>query len=208
MSFTWDSAEYQYRDYIGRLVPRPAVRAALDDVLDEITADVEAASTKVVAAVEEEDDDDDEIFAVWLSAMETHIKTSNIIAALLAVGGVAQLTEEVRKSTADRIKDQYDFLRDFADEARDGLDLDERFIARSKMYALSGTGTFEEFTRRGMKAVGYTEERRHLASARPCASCIAYAGMGWQPIGTLPGIGQDCECMSNCRCGFEYRIKR
>lgn len=208
MSFTWDSTEYQYRDYIGRLVPRPAVRAALDDVLDDVAVEIEAASTELVKAAEEEEEDDDNLFLLWLSAMEAHIKTSNVVAAMLAVGGLAQLTEETRQATADRIKTQYEFLRDFADEIRDGLGLDERFVARSKMYGRSGTGTFEELTRLGAKLAGYTEERRHLASVNPCARCIRYARMGWQPIGTLPNIGDACECMSNCQCSFEYRIKK
>lgn len=206
MSFSWDSTEYQYRDHIGRLVPRPAVRQALDDVLDDVADEIEVVSTELTKASEEEDDDDK--FAWWLHSMQGHIKTANVIAGMLAVGGLSQLTDETRRTTGDRILTQYEFLRDFADEIRDGLTLDERFVGRSKMYGLSGTGTFEELTRRGMKVVGYTEERRHLASVRPCTMCISYAGRGWVPIGTLPNIGEECVCMSNCKCSFEYRIKR
>lgn len=52
---------------------------------------------------------------------------------------------------------------------------------------------------------GYTEERRILGKADHCPDCLRYAGMGWQPIGTLPDPGVGSVCLSNCRCRKEYR---
>jgi hypothetical protein len=37
-----------------------------------------------------------------------------------------------------------------------------------------------------------------------CNGCLDQASLGWQPIGTLDGIGEE-ECLSNCHCVFEYR---
>jgi hypothetical protein len=72
------------------------------------------------------------------------------------------------------------------------------------LYRESGYAALERFERREKINDGYTEEIRILGAADHCRSCLEYAGMGWQPIGTLPEIG-DSECNMNCKCEFEYR---
>ncbi len=51
----------------------------------------------------------------------------------------------------------------------------------------------------------YNEERRVLGDAMHCLDCPPLAALGWQPIGTLPMIG-DTECGGHCHCHFEYRV--
>lgn len=40
---------------------------------------------------------------------------------------------------------------------------------------------------------------------RTCPDCSRYASMGWQPLGSLPMPGRQCECFDRCRCSVEYR---
>jgi hypothetical protein len=47
-------------------------------------------------------------------------------------------------------------------------------------------------------------ERRILGLADHCSGCVAAAAQGWQPLGTLPAIG-DTPCMGNCKCTFMYK---
>lgn len=51
---------------------------------------------------------------------------------------------------------------------------------------------------------GYVEERSVLGIADHCDGCLAEAGKGWRPIGTLLPIGGR-DCKARCRCHFEYR---
>lgn len=75
----------------------------------------------------------------------------------------------------------------------------------SKMYVNSVSAFFEFVHRENMKKVAMVE-RRVLGAAEHCVDCIRYAEMGWQPIGTLPPIGQQSACMVNCKCHFEYML--
>jgi hypothetical protein len=58
------------------------------------------------------------------------------------------------------------------------------------------------------------EELRVLGEADHCSTeddpdgdregCLELAALGWQPIGTLPKIGESV-CIVNCHCRFAYR---
>ena len=73
------------------------------------------------------------------------------------------------------------------------------------MYGQAPRGTFEEMRRRYERTSnGMTLERRILGAADHCDDCLEAAALGWQPIGTLPAIG-DSRCMTNCHCEFDYR---
>lgn len=51
------------------------------------------------------------------------------------------------------------------------------------------------------------EECRVLGpSEKHCPQCIAYAELGWVPIGTLPISGQSCYCGLRCNCKLQTRI--
>ena len=53
---------------------------------------------------------------------------------------------------------------------------------------------------------GYKEMRRvDRHDSKVCPDCRNYAGQGWQPIGTLPMPGRECQCYDYCRCRVEYR---
>ena len=53
---------------------------------------------------------------------------------------------------------------------------------------------------------GYKEMRRiGIDDSRTCENCGRFHNLGWQPIGTLPMPGRDCQCFDRCRCFIEYR---
>jgi hypothetical protein len=43
-----------------------------------------------------------------------------------------------------------------------------------------------------------------MGHADHCDDCPPLAAQGWQPLGTLPDIG-DTECGGQCHCHFEYQ---
>lgn len=53
---------------------------------------------------------------------------------------------------------------------------------------------------------GYRQMRRLTAGdERVCPDCEQMAQAGWQPIGSLPMPGRECQCYDRCRCRIEYR---
>jgi hypothetical protein len=82
----------------------------------------------------------------------------------------------------------------------------DQFIARAESYGSVVWGASQEIARATIKNNRiFDQERRWMAVAEHCQSCPEAAAMGWQPIGTLPPIG-DSECMNNCKCSFSYRL--
>jgi hypothetical protein len=80
-----------------------------------------------------------------------------------------------------------------------------QFIARAESYGDAVWASGQDSNRSGAKTQGYNEERRVLGDAIHCFDCPPLANMEWQPIGTLPMIG-DTECGGHCHCHFEYRV--
>jgi hypothetical protein len=198
--YTWSKARRQYRDAKGKFVSREEVRGALDTYLDSVTADIRDIATRLVegtATIEQ--------FHAYL---EIALKEAHTAAGAIAAGGWKQAKADDWATVGRKLKFQYGKLRQFARELENGLPLDGRVVARAEMYGLSATGTYEAVLRRGDIAAGYDQERRLIHSGQSCNRCIAHAAKGWQPAGVLPGIGEDCDCLSNCRCTFERRRSR
>jgi hypothetical protein len=196
-AYTWDREARQYRDTRGRFARREDVRAAVDATIDGAADEMEAASRDLQSGAID--------LAEWQGRMEAIVKSLYVAAGAAAAGGWAQATPGDWGTVGARVARQYRYLRNFALELEAGLPLDGRFLARARMYARGAPATYEAVLRRGDLAAGFDEERRRLGTADHCADCPAYAAMGWQPIGTLPGIGEACACRGNCACSFERR---
>lgn len=143
--------------------------------------------------------------ADWQLGMRDRIKAIHNAQAAIAKGGWAQMSQADWGAVGQMTKRQYAFLQKFAVDIEQGKQvLNGNFLRRAGMYADAGRGTGQDMRRREAANNGYTEEQRVLNPADHCSDCVEYAGLGWQPIGTLPRIG-DSVCRTNCRCEFEYR---
>ncbi len=198
--FTWDPRVRQYRAANGRLVPRRAIRQALDEAIEaakgRIAADARGLQAGALNLPE------------WQLRMEANLKAIHTMSAAAAAGGWAQATARDWAAAGRRLQKQYKWLEGFAYEIENGLPLDGRFLNRALSYAVAGSGTYEKVLRGIDLATGLViQERRRLHSANPCTPCLGYAAKGWQPPGVLPDIGQDCLCGTRCQCTFERRTK-
>ncbi len=82
-----------------------------------------------------------------------------------------------------------------------------QFIARAEQYGSSVWGAAQEVARaQVIRERVWIEERRVHGMLKDdmCSICREAVAMGWQPIGTLPAIG-DSECLSSCHCYFKWR---
>jgi hypothetical protein len=182
----------------GRFVPFLEVRDALDVVIEASGSRMNALTDQLI--------NEQISLAEWQIGMMEEIKISHTAAAASARGGWAQMSPSDWGATGRLIRDQYDFLRNFANEIATGKQrLDGTARVRTQLYAQAPRGTFEEMRRRYERLMnGMEEERRVLGEADHCQSCLDAAALKWQPIGTLPRIG-DSLCLTNCHCHFIFR---
>ncbi len=197
--FGWNAAAHQYYSLdSGRFVPRSAIRDGLESLIDASAIRMNNLAEKLQAGSIS--------LADWQMGMMQQIKAANIASAALANGGWAQMTQSNWGATGQMIREQYDYLRNFATQIANGEQpLDGRFLVRSDMYGDAANGTYSEMERRSMAEDGYDEGRRILESgADHCDDCEQYASEGWMPIEDIPAIG-DSACVTRCRCTIEYR---
>jgi hypothetical protein len=172
-------------------------RSAVAAVADTLAADLEALAGRWRAGTLDDSD--------FRLAMAQAIKRGHVAAAAVAAGGKANLTPTDLGSIGNRLKSEYKYLDRFVR----GVDDPSAYgnaAARAAMYGQAILATYEDTRRRAMRDGGATRERRVLGTVmhEHCPECLAYAALGWQPIGSLPGVGEACSCKSNCHCHFEH----
>lgn len=195
----WSEARGQYiYKATGRAVPIKQVRNAFESVIRTSAARMEALTAQLAAGKI--------TLAAWQLAQANHIKLVHMTTTAAARGGWSRMSPADWRYANSLMKDQLKFLKGFAKDIRSGKQkLDGSALRRARMYAEAARSSFEQMRRRNeMLNNGKTEERGKLGSADHCSSCLERAAMGWQPIGTLPPIGQSL-CLTKCHCTFEFR---
>jgi hypothetical protein len=141
----------------------------------------------------------------WQRQMRREIKDSHIVSATAGRGGRDSMTQADWGRTGGRLRQQYGYLDNLAWERFNGTVSDSQMMTRAKMYAGNNRTAYHDGKVAAFRDAGFTEERRVLNPAEHCADCLAYAALGWQPIGSLPEPGQASQCLSNCKCDKEFR---
>lgn len=193
----WDEGAKRFRASSGRFLPSSAVRTAVDSALQRAQARVttlaEQLRTRQITLGE------------WEAQMRGEMKAIHIYSGLAAKGGRSQLSPAENGRIGRRLRDQYERLRNFADQIENGSQpLDGRFMRRAGMYAQAGRATYEITKARDLRAAGFTEIRSILHPADHCVECVAEAAKAWQPPETFTPIGER-QCLTNCRCTAQYR---
>lgn len=141
----------------------------------------------------------------WYEAMKQEVKRLNIQAAIAGRGGVRRMRPTDYGRVGRQLRDEYAFLRQFAQDVADGKLTTAQIAARANLYANHAQVSFWRARRATRLDAGFTQERRRLGVAEHCPDCQGYAAQGWQRIGTLPEPGVDSVCRANCKCTLEYR---
>ena len=144
--------------------------------------------------------------AQWQQRMADELKMLHTGAAALGRGGWSQMSQSDWGWTGQRIRTQYGYLRNFANDLATGHQaFDGRMVARAAMYAEAARPTHRAMQRRMAMTLGREQERNQLGAAdRHCGQCLECSARGWVAIGTLPAPGSR-SCMSNCHCSLVYR---
>lgn len=197
-AYRFDVASQRYRLLrSGHYVARTSIKRILLDVVDGTKADLRRLASQMAEGAIE--------IGAWQRETARVLKSLHLAAHAAARGGFHALTAADYGRLGNTLKFVYGRLSAFALDVEQGRLTGPQIEARAALYGAHANGTFENGRRYGAGVAGYTEERRVLGAAEHCADCVQFALMKWQPIGTLPDIGTDAICRSNCRCSFVFR---
>lgn len=196
--FRWNPVDRRYHWRVnGHPVPPSTVRAALDSAIERSAYDMGALAARL--------EDGTITIHKWRKGMAQSMRVMHSASAAAGRGGWHQMSPADWGRVGARMRQQYRYLDRFAAQLANGEQrLDGSFRVRCGMYAEASRGTYEETRRQLEREGGMEEERRILHALESCGDCLNYAFQGWQPIGTLPEIG-DSQCRVNCKCTFDYR---
>lgn len=196
--FTWNEKAGRYRDSKGRFTSRTTIQGELEKVAVQ--------GKQNMRAVTDQLRNKEISLSEWQTRMMQEIKTVHVAQAAAARGGWAQMSQSDWGYVGSQVKQQYEFLQNFANEIQSGKQpLDGRATARAGMYGNAGHPMYQKMRDRYVKNnMGMEEERRRTTAHESCQGCLEEADKGWVPIGTSAPIGSK-ECRSNCRCYKEYR---
>jgi hypothetical protein len=182
----------------GRFVPANTVRDAINQVITKTETSFKEAAQKLV--------DRQSSVKEFQATMTGNIKTLALATSIAAKGGFANMTPADYGRVGAEVKQQYQFLQNFCNELANGKQgLDGRVVTRAAMYAQASWAISQEIARRNLEdSAREIEEKRVLGIADHCRNCLDDAAAGWQPLGTLPKIGNSL-CRVRCRCHFEFR---
>lgn len=142
--------------------------------------------------------------ASWQTQMAKEIRDAWRVNAILGKGGYENMTQADWGRLGGRLRAEYARLNKFAQDIKDGKLSDAQIRARITQYSQGPRVAFNDALQAAKKDAAYDLSRRYLGPAEHCEDCIAYAAMGWRPIGELPPPGIGSRCGHNCMCEEEF----
>lgn len=196
-TYRWNEAARQYISPSGKFVPRAEIRGALDDFITSVTKSMGDVADRLIGG---------EIsLAEWQTTMMELSKQANLAGTAMESGGWFQLGPEEFGRAGNRIRNEYNYLREFASQIESGKQpLNGTLRRRAQLYGEQGRVTYYDAARASAKSDGFNQERSILNPADHCDSCVEQAAKGWSPIESLIPIGSRT-CRSNCKCYMAYR---
>jgi hypothetical protein len=194
-SFNKESQRYHYLDgdKQGQFVSQSKVREVVQNYLVDYQQEFEAI-TKFMA-------DGSISLNEWEQRIAKHMK--NVTITVYKIAKPDANSSDYGKIGA-HLKKQYVFLRNFSRDIAKGNLSEAQINARAAQYLQATWSLFNDSARDAHKDAGYKWEKRLQQSKHPCIQCTKYAAMAWQILGTLPKIGEQCECKQQCRCYFTF----
>lgn len=143
---------------------------------------------------------------IWEQRFAQTLKDSHIRLTVLASGGRDRTGLNSYGIAGRRLKEEYRYLHDFAQQLYEGNLSPQQAIARSKLYAQSTVQTYYEAYHYNKIREKFKMAWRSLdLMAKHCNSCPKYQTYGFVPIKDIVPKGMGCECRGNCRCQVRYR---
>lgn len=194
--FRFSPSAGRYRGPNGRFLPSQRVRALIDRTLDT--------HTRAVADLTEQFRAREITLGQWEQAMRVELKHIHLYSGMAALGGRAQLTQADFGRIGQRLRMEYRWLTQLADEIQAGRKaVDGRVTNSARHFAQAGRGSFHAIERQEMLARGFDLEENVLGRAEHCEDCLTETARGRVPIGSLSLITTR-RCKGNDRCRFRF----
>jgi hypothetical protein len=193
--FNSRSQRYHYRD-TGAFVSQSAVDNLTARAIAQKRNEIRDLGEKLIGKLVTLDE--------WEKQTAGHLKQLHTWTYLLGKGGQANMSLSDYGRLGLRLSYEYGYLRGFSEKIRDEGMSEAQFLARLELYINKANGTKQIAIQSSHREAGYLWERRYLRAVENCKSCVSYAVMGWQPLGSLPAPTEKCECQSNCKCYFKF----
>lgn len=193
----FDERAGRYRDLAtGRFIAERRVLALAESAIENLYSPrIEKITDKLIGG--------DLTLDQWRDRMASEIRDSSRTSIMIGRGGNGAMTFSDWGRLGGRLRAQYRWLDQFAQDIKDGKLSAAQIRARAQMYMQSARTLYYDGRMAAAADAGYTEEMRVLGAAEHCDDCPPLAGY-WSPIGSLPAIGQT-QCMTNCKCTMRYR---
>lgn len=143
-------------------------------------------------------------FNDWFEECQRDLDSLHRAAAAMAFGGFAQMQSDDHSLVEGFIFAQLAYFRNFAVLVYQDQLSEKKTAARSALYIAAAYSTYENSRAHREQKAGMLLYKRMTKPGNNCEECLEYALRGFQIIGALPGIGQECSCHSNCRCYFVF----
>lgn len=196
--FNPKTQRYHYKQGAGRgqFVPMTAVRFMMQRNIEQTQVDIKTIGELLINKKIS--------LSTWEETTAIALKNLHIQSYLLGRGGKNAMEQRDYGLIGQRLRNEYQYLRRFAEEIRTKGISKAEFFRRLDLYSNAGSGLYEKARTEGHLKSDFAWEKRVRTKTESCQSCIAYEGLGWQPIGTLPAPTERCECRSNCGCIKEF----
>lgn len=190
--YAWDSRLHNYVNLsTGRMVSRREVHDLLRDVVESAQ---QAMMTFGRLAGEGQMTPRE-----FYEAMKTTVRQAYNAAAALSKGGWAQMTPADWGANGRLLRDEYQRLRNFAQDLADGKLSPAQAQARAALYGDSAYGRYWAMEDARRLALGGSERLITVGDDRVCPICLKIEARGWQPLGTTK-----VPVHPACRCDKEY----
>lgn len=196
MIFTFDKEKRKYIDDEGNVVSESQVKQWLSDLLDALLLLFISRAKSFFS--------EEITFAEFFELTQADLDSLHRASAALAFGGFDQMQSDDHFNVEQMIFFQLAFFRNFATLLFYSSISEAQALARLALYVAAGYSTYENSRTIRERKAGMLIYKRILKPGNNCEECVEYAHLGWRLIGTLPAIGQNCSCHSNCRCHFIF----
>jgi hypothetical protein len=196
--FLWDAKaqRYRYAD-TKRFLSREAMLSLSRRQIDATQNDIGVIAQLLI--------DGKISLRTWQEQTAYTLKLLHLRQSILSRGGVDQMKSGDYLEVARTLKGEYGYLRQLAQDVRDGKITAAQFKARIGMYSAKSRVSFDKGEQALKKKVGYQFMRRYLgATDKHCSDCIYYFSLGLKKIGELPLPTESCQCRSRCKCSVRY----
>lgn len=204
MNFSWDKKTQRYRQRnadgsLGSFVSRRQILQLTERNLDSFKPELRSLAQDLF--------DDKISLAAWELKTAAKLKTGHIQSWALGRGGIDRLTPRDYGLIGSRLREQYIYLRNFAQAIRRGELTQAQILARLDLYTEAFYPTQQAAETEGHRLNGDLYYFNALAAGENCPGCITETNKGWQEIGKGVPIGSR-NCLIRCRCHWEYSINK